>query len=101
MNLFALRSTDPENLRDHPDPVGPENDEHLREVCGEAERVVAAWGANGSLHDRAREVPRLLEVDLYALETTKAGHPVHLLYQPSDADPELWDAGSLQTGGDS
>ncbi|WP_455448126.1 DUF1643 domain-containing protein [Natrinema thermotolerans] len=99
-NLFGLRSTDPSNLRDHADPVGPENDAYLRDVCDEAELVVGAWGAKGSLDGRARVVADTLETDLYALDTTKDGHPVHPLYQPSDADPEPWDVTELQEGSD-
>ena len=45
-NLFALRSTDPSRLHDHPEPVGPDNDEHLWEICEAAERVIAAWGCS-------------------------------------------------------
>ena len=100
VNLFALRSPDPENLRDHPDPVGPENDEYLQQVCSDAEKVIVAWGANGGLHGRARAVADLLDADLYALDTTKEGHPVHPLYQPADAEPEPWDGGALCEGGE-
>lgn len=100
VNLFGLRTPDPSNLRDHPNPVGPANDEHLRAVCDDAEQVVAAWGANGSLQGRAQEVGQTLEADLYALDTTKAGHPVHPLYQPADAEPEPWDVAALQEGSD-
>lgn len=95
-NLFALRSPDPERLREHDAPVGPENDAHLEAIAAEADRVVAAWGANGSLHDRAREVADLLAGELVALETTKSGHPVHPLYQPVDAEPEPWTADELE-----
>jgi hypothetical protein len=98
-NLFGLRSTDPANLADHENPVGPENDAYLRELCEEAETVVVAWGTHGTLHDRGREVARLLEGeidgDLRAIDTTKDGHPIHPLYQPADAEPEPWDVGSL------
>ncbi|MFB1066460.1 DUF1643 domain-containing protein [Natrinema sp. H-ect4] len=97
VNLFALRTPDPSNLRDHPDPVGPENDEHLRDVCEQAEKVVAAWGANGSFNDRALEVAEALESELFALDTTKDGHPVHPLYQPADAEPEQWTVRQLHT----
>lgn len=87
-NLFALRSTDPDNLREHEQPVGPENDAHLREICDDAEKVVAAWGANGTYQGRGREVTGMLEGELYALDTTKDGQPVHPLYQPKDAELE-------------
>lgn len=89
-NLFALRSTSPDNLARHPDPVGPENDRYLRAVCDEAETVVAAWGTDGDLYDRESEVADLLDGDLYALDTTKQGHPNHPLYQPKDAEPTRW-----------
>lgn len=89
-NLFALRSKHPEDLREHPDPVGPRNDEHLRAIAAEADRTVAAWGAHGDLKDRADEVAGLLDVDLYAIGTTKDGHPLHPLYKSADLKPERW-----------
>lgn len=97
-NLFALRATDPADLRNHSNPVGPENDRHLREMCTDDRLVVGAWGANGSYQGRAREVLELLDVDLHALDTTKAGHPVHPLYQPADTDPEPYNGAELQGG---
>lgn len=86
-NIFALRSTDPDGLYDHPDPVGPENDDHLRQSAREADIVVAAWGHHGGYQDRGPEVVRMLDCGLTALDTTQAGHPAHPLYQPGDADP--------------
>lgn len=89
-NLFALRSPDPSRLREHPAPVGPENDRHLRAICEDAARVVAAWGTNGAYDGRGAAVARRLETDLYALDTTADGHPVHPLYQAADAELERW-----------
>lgn len=97
-NLFALRATDPNELADHPNPIGGANDQYLKKVCRRADLVVAAWGARGGLQDRASEVAELLDADLHALDTTKAGHPVHPLYQPADAEPEPWSAAELQGG---
>ena len=85
-NLFALRSTDPRQLDDHSTPVGSDNDEHLLAICDEAEKIIVAWGTHGSLRDRDRKVAQLLNVDLYALDTTQDGHPAHPLYQPADID---------------
>lgn len=93
-NIFALTSTDPDALYDHSAPVGPENDAHLARICDDADRVVAAWGAHGDLHGRGREAARALNdhlsergETLYALDTTKDGHPNHPLYQPADIEP--------------
>lgn len=86
-NIFALRSTDPQGLYEHDDPVGPANDEHLREIVDEADRVIAAWGTHGALMDRGREVAEMLDGELEALDTTKDGHPNHPLYQPKDIEP--------------
>jgi hypothetical protein len=92
-NLFALRSTDPERLYEHHDPVGPENDDHLRAMTESAETVIAAWGAHGNIRGRGREVATMLSPDLSALDTTKEGHPNHPLYQPPDAKPEPFEYG--------
>jgi hypothetical protein len=79
-NLFALRSTDPRQLYDHPEPVGPDNDASLHEIVSNAERTIAAWGTHGTLHGRGYEVTEQLDVTLYALDTTQDGHPNHPLY---------------------
>ncbi|EMA56253.1 DUF1643 domain-containing protein [Halococcus thailandensis] len=86
-NLFALRSTDPRQLDDHPAPVGPDNDGHLLAIRDEAEKIIVAWGTHGSLRDRDQRVAQLLDADFYALATTQEGQPVHPLYQPADIGP--------------
>ena len=81
VNLFALRSTDPAALALYPDPVGDSNDEEIRCAASRAGRIVAAWGCDGTLHDRDRAVMELLRgLDVYCLGTTKDGHPRHPLY---------------------
>ncbi|RLM32639.1 DUF1643 domain-containing protein [Haloarcula sp. Atlit-120R] len=90
-NLFAYRTSDPEDLRGVDDPIGPDNDAHLEAICQEADKVIVAWGTDGDLLDREREVVEHLDADLYALNTTKHGHPNHPLYQPADAEPELFE----------
>src|SRR5262245_13227298 len=47
VNLFALRATDPDQLRIAADPVGPDNDSHLS-TAAFGRLVVAAWGARGA-----------------------------------------------------
>lgn len=81
VNLAALISTDPAALKTHPDPVGPDNDEHITAAAGRADRVVCAWGATATvLGNRASDVSGLLTTahpTLYCLGFTKAGYPRH------------------------
>lgn len=94
-NIFAYRATDPDDLKAADEPVGPKNDRYLREICDDAELVVAAWGTHGAHRDRGQEVARTLDVQLHALDTTQDGHPNHPLYQRKDLDPEPWDERAL------
>lgn len=92
VNLFALRSTDPRQLHHHPDPVGPHNGSFIgraiRETGGGP--VIAAWGAMGTLHDRADAVTRLLAeagitASCYGTTGAHSGQqPRHPLYLHGD-----------------
>lgn len=95
VNLFALRATDPKELRHHPDPVGPDNDEHLRraadEVVSAKGRIVVAWGADRFARQRAEQVHRLLwPFRLECLGTTRNGSPRHPLYVPYSTPLVPW-----------
>lgn len=80
-NVFALRSTDPKVLYNHPDPVGPENDLHILEAAKKADIVVLAWGHHAGLRGRDNEVLALLKgIKVYCLGQTKDGYPKHPLY---------------------
>lgn len=92
VNLFALRTSHPRQLRIHPDPVGPLNDLYLMRAAAQGS-VIAAWGALGFAAERARQVHALL-VDsgatILCLGLTKAGHPRHPLYLPATAALQEW-----------
>jgi hypothetical protein len=96
-NLFAVRATDPADMRTASDPVGPENlDWVTRAVemavapCGPADRgpVVCAWGTHGSYMDQDRTVLGEIErvCTPMALGITRDGHPKHPLYVPYYAE---------------
>ena len=92
-NIFAWRDTDPRKMRAAADPVGPGNDEAIRESTGWADRIVCAWGSHGAHLDRGRAVEDLLRatgLPLYHLGLTKAGQPKHPLYIAYERQPELW-----------
>jgi hypothetical protein len=86
LNLWALRSTDPRQLRDHPDPVGPGWAEAFDEAVRDAAFVVVAWGTAPSGATTRVAQPRIAEVvdhlverglELRCLGQTKDGEPRH------------------------
>lgn len=91
-NLFAWRSTDPRQLRDVADPVGPDNDEAIVESAHRAQLVVCAWGNHGRLLDRGEVVRKRINIfmPLHYLRLTKTGMPEHLLYLSYDLKPKVW-----------
>ena len=92
-NLFALRATDPRELRCVADPVGPQNDDWILDTARQADRVVCAWGNHGQLGGRGSAVATLLRdagVELHALKVTKAGQPQHPLYLASSVESRVW-----------
>lgn len=95
VNLFGLRSTNPQGLlAPDVDPIGPDNDHAVRLAALEADRCIAAWGTKGGLRHRNAEVIRLVTGDcmepMHALAVTKDGHPKHPLYVKGDTTPVLF-----------
>lgn len=88
VNLFALRATDPKQLKLHKDPIGPENDRVLDDQLlyhkNTSGIIVAAWGAHRFAFDRADYVASIYGGDLKCLGTTAKGDPRHPLYIRSD-----------------
>ncbi|UWR22208.1 DUF1643 domain-containing protein [Sulfitobacter sp. S190] len=93
VNIFALRATDPRDMKRANDPNGPENDAALIGAAEWADRIICAWGVHGAHRDRGAQVAQTLRNtgrDLYHLGLTKAGHPRHPLYLPYTAQPQIW-----------
>lgn len=87
VNLYAFRATNPRKLRAVDDPVGPDNDHHVSIAFGEADLIVAAWGA-GAQRARLADFTRLFGTwPFYALGRTKSAAPRHPLYMPADSEP--------------
>jgi len=98
VNIFALRSTDPNELYIHPAPVGGiENDEAITEAVALGSGVaVCAWGDHGAHLGRGHDVYRMLTdlgVRLVAFKVNKSGHPIHPLYQPASLRPRTFRMG--------
>ena len=93
LNIFALRSTDPKELRKVDDPIGPENDAWIERVVmsEDHQRVVVAWGSHGRLYGRGNDVFRCLQLhaNVYGFRLTKNGNPQHPLYVARSTPLEL------------
>jgi hypothetical protein len=87
VNLVVLRSRDPAALWAHADPVGLDNDEHIRcAAIKGAGRVVVAWGAH-PVEARVRHVVAMLRrlgAELVCHGMTKDGSPRQPLYVSAD-----------------
>jgi len=91
-NLFALRATDPRELRGHPGPTGPYN---ARYLIGDMPDMppcaltICAWGAHPLAARVAPSATRLLadRSELACLGLTAKGAPAHPLYLPAAARP--------------
>jgi hypothetical protein len=83
VNLFAYRARDPRELARASDPVGPENDAHLRRAVRRADLVVCAWGASRIARGRAVDLRDALG-EARCLGLTKHGAPRHPLYLRRD-----------------
>lgn len=90
-NLFAYRATDPEEMRVCAKPVGPRNNRWLKLLAGEADLVVAAWGNDGVLRQRSRQVRAMLPT-MTCLRMNKSGEPAHPLYLPASLRPKTMSA---------
>jgi len=92
-NLFAIRATDPRDMKAASDPVGPANDAAILAGTAFASLNIAAWGAHGTHREREFRVRSMLgkeDVELQALAFTSAGHPRHPLYLKASLQPQPW-----------
>ncbi|UWP93840.1 DUF1643 domain-containing protein [Aliiroseovarius crassostreae] len=102
VNIFGLRETHPQVMRQAADPVGPENDLELLAGCDWADQIICGWGTHGAHRDRGSEVADLLRARghrLYHLGLSKAGHPKHPLYIAYATQPMRWDRENATDGG--
>jgi hypothetical protein len=93
VNLFALRATDPADLRQADDPVGPYNFDWIQRTVditlnpahsGGRGRVVFAWGTRGVYMGQDQIVLDWIakQCKPMCLGVTQDGHPRHPLYVP-------------------
>lgn len=91
VNIFALRSTDPAQLRIASDPVGPLNDTAIKRAMTRSGSVVFAWGNHGALHGRGARVAAWRPGAL-CLGVTSLQQPRHPLYVSGATRPRKYRA---------
>jgi hypothetical protein len=85
VNLFAARSTNPNELFRIDDKVGPFNDAFIQIACSMAPRVVCAWGTHDLAYTRYRRALDIMQACgalPVCLGRTTSGLPRHPLYVP-------------------
>lgn len=91
VNIFALRSTDPDALYNTPNPIGPENDKYIHKAVKDANLTVLAFGNHGSHLSHGQNVIEMLsEFELHYLTKTQSGWPGHPLYLKKTLKPLPW-----------
>jgi hypothetical protein len=89
-NLYAYRATDPDELADQPDAIGPDNDLWLERLASSSKLVVVAWGAHWLATQRAWKVIEICQLcghdatTIRCLGLTVDGYPRHPLYVRAD-----------------
>ncbi|QBY53539.1 DUF1643 domain-containing protein [Cupriavidus oxalaticus] len=100
VNLFPLRSTDPDGLLSHPDPLGDppgRNDGAVMDAIDGCSTVICAWGSHRAAPARAAEVLRIVRMCgrgnlLYHLGLNHDGSPRHPLYVAATVQPRPYTA---------
>jgi hypothetical protein len=93
VNMFALRSTNPDALLTEPDPVGSKNNYWTALAITQADAVICAWGSHKAVkkHPERRakvlDLVRLLGHEPKCLKLSNGGEPYHPLYLRSDTVP--------------
>lgn len=99
-NLGAALATDPMSWKRLPDPIGPDNDIHIRRILTECLArdgvCLAGWGKLGYFRDRdqtALEIGADVGVQWSCLGTIE-GYPKHPLYVGISVPVEKWAVGN-------
>ncbi len=92
-NIFSYRATNPLELRNSADPVGPDNISILIEGLKWANKVVCGWGNNGFHLRQGENVEKILRfnnIKTFHLGLTKKKCPKHPLYVSYEKSLESW-----------
>lgn len=93
VNLFGLRASQPQLLRQTDDPVGADCDRYVQAAISCADAVIVAWGNWGQLQGRDQTVLNWIDPQKrYCLGVNRSGQPRHPLYLSRSALPQRYPA---------
>lgn len=90
VNLFAYITPYYKEIKDldKGEAIGGENRNYLIRALNSASKIIAAWGENGTIHQRHKEIEELLNgYDIDCLgDTNRDGYPRHPLYLSNEVE---------------
>lgn len=91
-NLFAFRSSEPEDMIVADDPIGPLNDLILTQTMRECSQILCVWGAHGHRFDRDQAVLAMTgDRPVFCMGLNQDGSPRHPLYLKADTPMQVWE----------
>lgn len=92
VNLFAYRSTDPNELTAIDEPIGSDNDAWIKKLTSDSNLNVVCWGNTGDLDKRDKQVLKLIK-DPHCIDINKTGQPAHPLMLKESLIPKPYKEG--------
>jgi hypothetical protein len=89
VNAYAYRATQPKALYSIADPIGPDNEIHVRIAAAKAPLIVAGWGTHGATA-QDRIVEWVGGKPIFALRINADNSPGHPLYVPASEPLKLY-----------
>lgn len=93
VNLFGFRATNPNDLGQTDDAVGPDNDGIAVAAVNRCDIAICAWGAHWSSGGRGRRLHEIITAVrpvAYCFGRTKSGAPKHPLYIKTGTPLEVY-----------
>lgn len=88
-NVYAIRATDPKQIKEAENPCGAVNKMCLHEMAKQAKTIVFAWGAyNFEVTGKPNLPETILLKNVWCLGKNKDGSPKHPLYLAKNAKLE-------------
>ena len=86
VSLFDYRATNPNDMMEAQETIGPENDSWIKKLANDAAVFVGAWGNSGTFMNRSMAIRNLIP-NVKCLKQNKTGAPIHPLFQKRSTTP--------------